>query len=63
MHFLRRIDAKLGRIDSMPDAVDAMLERTSRLGDEYEHRVLERYRQGYSVMEIARTERMTRAAL
>ena len=61
--FLRRIDAKLGRIDSVPDPVDAMLERTSRLGDEHEHRVLERYRHGHGVIEIARPERMTRAAL
>lgn len=61
--FLRRIDAKLGRIDSVPDPVDAMLERTSRLGDEHEHRVLERYRHGHSVIEIARPERMSRAAL
>ena len=61
--FLRRIDEKLGRIDSVPAPVDAMLERTSRLGDEHEHRVLERYRQGRRVIEIARPERMSRAAL
>ncbi|TFD58475.1 DNA helicase [Cryobacterium sp. Hh7] len=61
--FLRRIDARLGRIDVVPDPVDAMLERTSRLGDEHEHRVLERYRLGQSVVEIARPERMDRPAL
>ncbi|TFD62901.1 TM0106 family RecB-like putative nuclease [Cryobacterium suzukii] len=61
--FLRRIDAKLGRIDGVPEPVDAMLERTSRLGDEHEHRVLERYRQDYSVIEIARPERISRPAL
>ena len=61
--FLRRIDAKLGRIDSVPDPIDAMLERTSRLGDEHEHRVLERYRHGHSVALIARPEGMSRAAL
>ncbi|TFD89130.1 TM0106 family RecB-like putative nuclease [Cryobacterium serini] len=61
--FLRRIDAKLGRIDSVPEPVDAMLERTSRLGDEHEHRVLERYRQNYSVVEIARPERISRPDL
>ena len=61
--FLRRIDAKLGRIDSVPDPVDAMLERTSRLGDEHEHRVLERYRHDHAVVEIARPERMSRRAL
>ncbi|TFB76290.1 DNA helicase [Cryobacterium glaciale] len=61
--FLRRIDAKLGRIDSVPDLVDAMLERTARLGDEHEHRVLQRYRHGHTVIEIARPERMARHAL
>ncbi|MDJ0336907.1 bifunctional RecB family nuclease/DEAD/DEAH box helicase [Cryobacterium sp. PH31-O1] len=61
--FLRRIDGKLGRIDVGQDPVDAMLERTSRLGDEHEHRVLERYRRGGSVVEIARPERMARPAL
>ncbi|WP_104200766.1 bifunctional RecB family nuclease/DEAD/DEAH box helicase [Cryobacterium sp. Y29] len=61
--FLRRIDAKLGRIDGVPEPVDAMHKRTSRLGDEHEHRVLERYRQDYSVVEIARPERISRPAL
>ncbi|MDJ0377781.1 bifunctional RecB family nuclease/DEAD/DEAH box helicase [Cryobacterium sp. PH31-L1] len=61
--FLRRIDAKLGRVDSVSDPVDAMSERTSRLGDEHEHRVLERYRLAQSVVEIARPERMARPAL
>ena len=61
--FLRRIDAKLGRIDAVVDPVDAMLDRTSRLGDEHEHRVLERYRLGQSVVEICRPERMARPAL
>ncbi|TFC31172.1 TM0106 family RecB-like putative nuclease [Cryobacterium sp. TMT1-3] len=61
--FLRRIDARLGRIDAVPDPVDALLERTSRLGDEHEHRVLERYRHAQSVAEIARPERMSRAAI
>ena len=61
--FLRRIDARLGRIPTVPDPVDAMLERTSRLGDEHEHRVLERYRRSQSVIEIARPEQMSRSAL
>ena len=42
--FLRKLDAKLGRIEAVPDAEDAMLERTARLGDEHEERVLENYR-------------------
>ena len=61
--FLRRIDARLGRIDSVPDPVDAMLARTSRLGDEHEHRVLERYRQSHCVVEISRPDRLDRAGL
>ncbi|TFD67532.1 bifunctional RecB family nuclease/DEAD/DEAH box helicase [Cryobacterium sp. Hb1] len=60
--FLRRIDEKLGRIDGVPEPVDAMRARTSRLGDEHEHRVLERYRQDYAVVEIARPERISRPA-
>ena len=39
--FLRALDAKLGRIEPVPDPEDAMLERSGRLGDEHEHRVLE----------------------
>ncbi|WP_105036717.1 TM0106 family RecB-like putative nuclease [Cryobacterium aureum] len=61
--FLHRMDAKLGRIDAVPDLVDAMLERTSRLGDEHEYRVLEQYRRSRSVVEIGRPERMARSAL
>ncbi|MDJ0350846.1 TM0106 family RecB-like putative nuclease [Cryobacterium sp. PH29-G1] len=61
--FLRRIDARLGRIEAVPDPVDAMLERTSRLGDAHEHRVLDGYRQARSVVEIERPERISRPAL
>lgn len=42
--FLRKLDAKLGRIEAVPDAEDAMLERAARLGDRHEERVLDRYR-------------------
>ncbi len=63
--FLRKLDAKLGRIEAVPDAVDSMLERTSRLGDEHEARVLERYRQrfGAGVAEIPRADAMSRETL
>ena len=61
--FLRALDVKLGRIDAAPDPVDEMLQRTSRLGDEHEHRVLEQYRRTQRVAEIPRPERMTRADL
>ncbi|MCX7521766.1 TM0106 family RecB-like putative nuclease [Microbacterium sp. STN6] len=61
--FLRGIDVKLGRIEALPDEVDEMYERTSRLGDEHEHRVLEQYRErfGAGVAEIARPASMQRA--
>ena len=42
--FLRRLDAKLGRIDRAEDKADAMLERTATLGIEHEERYLERLR-------------------
>ncbi len=63
--FLRKLDEKLGRIEATPDKVDAMLERTSQLGDEHEARVLDRYRQrfGAEVAAIERPEFMTREAL
>ncbi|GAA1829840.1 TM0106 family RecB-like putative nuclease [Agromyces salentinus] len=54
--FLRALDAKLGRIEAVPDPEDAMLERSGRMGDEHELRVLERYREqfGAGVVEIER---------
>ncbi|ROQ40696.1 uncharacterized protein EDF46_0056 [Frondihabitans sp. PhB188] len=42
--FLRRLDAKLGRIDKAVDVPDAMLERTAALGIEHEERWLETLR-------------------
>ena len=33
--FLRKLDAKLGRIGAVDDTADAMLEHTGRLGDEH----------------------------
>ncbi|WP_243063931.1 bifunctional RecB family nuclease/DEAD/DEAH box helicase [Humibacter sp. RRB41] len=41
--FLRRLDGRLGWGPRVVRPIDAMLERTSRLGDEHEHRVLDRY--------------------
>lgn len=54
--FLRALDAKLGRIEAVPDPEDAMLERSGRMGDAHELRVLERYREqfGTGVVEIER---------
>ncbi|MBC7442911.1 MAG: TM0106 family RecB-like putative nuclease, partial [Ramlibacter sp.] len=61
--FLRKLDAKLGRSAAVPEKADAMLERTARLGDEHEARVLERYRAAGGVAEIARPGRMSRENL
>ncbi|MGI6878681.1 TM0106 family RecB-like putative nuclease [Microbacterium sp. gxy059] len=54
--WMRRIDAKLGRCEEVPDPEDAMLERAARLGDAHETRTLERYRErfGAAVVEIER---------
>ncbi|WP_022892564.1 TM0106 family RecB-like putative nuclease [Agromyces subbeticus] len=56
--FLRALDAKLGRIEKVPDPEDAMLERSGRLGDQHELRVLESYRAelGEGVVEIERPD-------
>ncbi|MFU8946513.1 TM0106 family RecB-like putative nuclease [Mycetocola zhadangensis] len=63
--FLRKLDAKLGRIDKVDEKADAMLARTGRLGDEHEARVLDLYRAkfGEGVSEIKRPDKMTRDAL
>ena len=63
--FLRALDAKLGRIEPVPDPEDAMLERSGRMGDEHEHRVLEAYRArlGSGVVEIERPDVRDAAAV
>ncbi|GLK18315.1 TM0106 family RecB-like putative nuclease [Herbiconiux flava] len=69
---VRRLDAKLGRIEPVPEVVDEMLERTARLGDAHELRTLEAFRELYGpfdgvnprgVAEIPRPERPTPEAL
>ncbi|TFC81303.1 TM0106 family RecB-like putative nuclease [Cryobacterium cheniae] len=51
---LRRLDAKLGRIDAAPAPDDAMLRRTAELGDAHELRMLEQLRASRTVVEIER---------
>ncbi|HSP51563.1 MAG TPA: TM0106 family RecB-like putative nuclease [Cryobacterium sp.] len=51
---LRRLDARLGRIDAAPPADDAMLRRTAELGDAHELRMLEQLRATRTVVEIER---------
>jgi uncharacterized protein len=48
---VRRLDAKLGRIDPLPEVVDDMLERAARLGDAHELRTLESYRERYGAFD------------
>jgi predicted RecB family nuclease len=63
--WLRRIDARLGRIDEVEEPEDATLERAGRLGGEHELRVLAEYRQRYGagVVEIAAARSSDSAAL
>jgi len=55
--FLRRLDAKLGRIDPVAEVADAMLDRTARLGDDHEVRFLEQLRSTHDVVEFERPSR------
>ena len=41
---MRRLDAKLGRVDAVPEPEDPMLARASVLGGEHEKRALQRFR-------------------
>lgn len=58
--FLRALDVKLGRLEKTEEIEDPMYVRSSRLGDEHEHHILERYRErfGAGVAEIERPERL-----
>lgn len=53
---MRKLDAKLGRIDAIPEEEDAMLARTAVLGDIHERRVLEQLRESMHVVEFERPE-------
>jgi predicted RecB family nuclease len=53
---MRKLDAKLGRIDAVVEVVDDMLARTGALGDAHELRTLEELRATRDVVEIARPE-------
>ncbi|WP_042726786.1 PD-(D/E)XK nuclease family protein, partial [Curtobacterium sp. B8] len=54
--FLRRLDAKLGRGEPLPEVHDDMLERTARLGDQHELDYLEILKQSHEVVEFDRPE-------
>ena len=51
---MRKLDSKLGRIEAVEDATDAMLERASKLGGEHEARALANYKTQFpgTVVEI-----------
>lgn len=51
---MRSLDARLGRIEAVVAPPDDMLERTARLGDAHELRMLEELRATRQVVEIAR---------
>ena len=51
---LRRLDARLGRVELVEEPPDDMLERTARLGDTHELRYLHKLRAHAPVVEIAR---------
>ncbi|PJJ63116.1 TM0106 family RecB-like putative nuclease [Compostimonas suwonensis] len=53
---VRRLDARLGRIEQPPTAEDDMLARTGALGDAHERRMLERLRETCDVVEIERPQ-------
>ncbi|ROS62625.1 uncharacterized protein EDF38_1737 [Frigoribacterium sp. PhB160] len=55
--FLRRLDAKLGRVELADEAPDAMLDRTARLGDDHEVRFLQTLRETHEVVEFERPPR------
>ncbi|GAA4146186.1 TM0106 family RecB-like putative nuclease [Leifsonia shinshuensis] len=63
--FLRTLDVKLGRLEKTDEVEDPMYVRSSRLGDEQEHHILERYRErfGDGVAEIERPETLTAESL
>lgn len=63
--WMRAIDAKLGRVEAVPDPEDLTLERAGRLGTQHELRVLERYRAefGDRVVEIPETRSSDAEAL
>jgi predicted RecB family nuclease len=56
---MRKLDARLGRIDTPPATTDDMLERAARLGDLHEERFLQSLKTDMHVVEIPRPERST----
>ena len=56
---MRRLDARLGRIESPPETTDQMLERAAGLGDQHEQRFLEQLRSRVDVVEIPLPDRAT----
>ncbi|MFJ3380317.1 TM0106 family RecB-like putative nuclease [Curtobacterium sp. NPDC090217] len=52
--FLRRLDAKLGRGEALPESHDDMLDRTAKLGDKHELDYLEILKASHDVVEFDR---------
>lgn len=56
---MRRLDARLGRIEPPPTTTDEMLERAAGLGDQHEQQFLEQLRSRVDVVEIPRPDHST----
>ena len=56
---MRRLDARLGRIEPPPATTDEMLERAAGLGDQHEQQFLEQLRSRVDVVEIPRPDHST----
>ena len=55
---LRRLDAKLGRVEPVPDPVDAMEQRAKQLGNEHEERKLADYRTRFGAYRLGQACRV-----
>ncbi|HEV7948662.1 MAG TPA: TM0106 family RecB-like putative nuclease [Glaciihabitans sp.] len=51
---MRRLDSRLGRIPTVQDDSDAILDRAGKLGDEHEKRTLNGFRRSRKVVEFSR---------
>ncbi|WP_167043341.1 bifunctional RecB family nuclease/DEAD/DEAH box helicase [Salinibacterium sp. ZJ454] len=59
---MRRLDAKLGRIDAVEEPEDEMLRRTAALGDVHEQRTLEQFKLTRTVVEFTERPEVTELA-
>ncbi|MDO8336846.1 MAG: TM0106 family RecB-like putative nuclease [Microcella sp.] len=60
--FGRTVDALLGRIAKVEEATDAMMQRTIEMGHAHEARLVDRYRQSGTLVDIPRADAMSAEA-